>query len=153
MGASDPEALKAYLAERDMACLGCGYNLRGLTQTVCPECGEVIAFPHDRRRRFTRTDRRFLAGTAFCGIVIAIWVAALLGLVFYGPDKDPLGLLALWVPMVMLVVLGLVVSLWIGIRQSANAVAWFGALCVLVPWLLGVAYLAMLLLLLVGVFD
>jgi len=28
-----------YLADRDMACPGCGYNLRGLKEPRCPECG------------------------------------------------------------------------------------------------------------------
>ncbi len=34
----DP-ALAAYLATHDAPCLGCGYNLRGLAEPRCPECG------------------------------------------------------------------------------------------------------------------
>ena len=34
--------LLAFLADRDAACPACNYNLRGLTQPVCPECGKKI---------------------------------------------------------------------------------------------------------------
>ncbi|MFG0260657.1 MAG: hypothetical protein ACF8LK_09935 [Phycisphaerales bacterium JB041] len=34
-----------YLAERDIACHACGYNLRGCREPQCPECGEVIPRP------------------------------------------------------------------------------------------------------------
>lgn len=32
-------ALEVFVAERDVPCPGCGYNLRGLGGSVCPECG------------------------------------------------------------------------------------------------------------------
>lgn len=39
---SDSEIVRAYLAERDAHCPGCGYNLRGVREPVCPECaGEL----------------------------------------------------------------------------------------------------------------
>jgi hypothetical protein len=37
-----PEFLAAFLAGRDAACPGCGYNLRDLQGTRCPECGEGL---------------------------------------------------------------------------------------------------------------
>lgn len=37
-----PGALQAYLADRDVACPHCKYNLRGVTATVCPECGRDL---------------------------------------------------------------------------------------------------------------
>ncbi|MEM6332905.1 MAG: hypothetical protein AAF823_06155 [Planctomycetota bacterium] len=40
---NEQAALLAYLAERDVPCPSCGYNLRGATSTTCPECGEVLA--------------------------------------------------------------------------------------------------------------
>ena len=39
---SDADLLKAYLAERDVACPCCGYNLRNLTSSRCPECGDRL---------------------------------------------------------------------------------------------------------------
>jgi hypothetical protein len=33
------ERLKQYLANRDVHCPECGYNLRGLEDVCCPECG------------------------------------------------------------------------------------------------------------------
>lgn len=41
-GAIDVEAVRAYVAERDVPCPGCGYNLRGLTGERCPECNEAL---------------------------------------------------------------------------------------------------------------
>ncbi|MEM0913736.1 MAG: hypothetical protein AAGB29_03515 [Planctomycetota bacterium] len=32
----------AYLRDRDAACPRCGYNVRGLTQPRCPECGHAL---------------------------------------------------------------------------------------------------------------
>ncbi len=34
--------LAVYLAERDVPCPGCGYNLRGLTEATCPECAQQL---------------------------------------------------------------------------------------------------------------
>lgn len=34
--------LVAYLREREEACPGCGYNLRALTGTRCPECNQEL---------------------------------------------------------------------------------------------------------------
>lgn len=36
--APDADLLRTFLAERDMPCANCGYNLRGLTSDRCPEC-------------------------------------------------------------------------------------------------------------------
>lgn len=37
-----PALVAAYLASRDAPCPGCGYNLRGLTGSACPECGKPL---------------------------------------------------------------------------------------------------------------
>lgn len=37
------ELLRDFLAERDALCPQCGYNLRGLTAEVCPECRTALA--------------------------------------------------------------------------------------------------------------
>jgi len=44
-------ALAEYLATHDVRCHYCGYNLRGCTEPVCPECGTVIARPVGRERK------------------------------------------------------------------------------------------------------
>lgn len=51
-----PDLLVEYLAERDIACEGCGYNLRGATTVQCPECGRVIPRPPADFIAITRTD-------------------------------------------------------------------------------------------------
>lgn len=43
MDASELDLLPTFLAGRDVACPACGYNLRGLREPRCPECGEAIA--------------------------------------------------------------------------------------------------------------
>ncbi len=40
---ADADLLRAYLSERDAACPTCGYNLRGLGQCTCPECGDGLS--------------------------------------------------------------------------------------------------------------
>lgn len=37
-----PEFLATFLAGRDAACPACGYNLRDLQGTRCPECGDML---------------------------------------------------------------------------------------------------------------
>jgi hypothetical protein len=44
--------LAEYLADRDLACPNCAYNLRGLTTDRCPECGEPL------RLELRGTERR-----------------------------------------------------------------------------------------------
>ena len=42
MAPSDQEMLRDYLADREVACPVCSYNLRGLDGNHCPECGARI---------------------------------------------------------------------------------------------------------------
>lgn len=53
------QALKVLIENRDAACPGCGYNLRGLTGDRCPECHRMISI--DVLRKPTRAGP-FLAG-------------------------------------------------------------------------------------------
>lgn len=46
-----PRTLAAYLADRDVPCESCGYNLRGVTDAFCPECGLVIPSPPEQPLR------------------------------------------------------------------------------------------------------
>lgn len=56
------DMLTAYLSERDAACPGCGYNLRGLTGRACPECNQRL---------------RLLVGLE--EPKLGLWIAGLLG--------------------------------------------------------------------------
>lgn len=38
----DAEALIDYVADRDVSCPACRYNLRGLAKPRCPECGHAL---------------------------------------------------------------------------------------------------------------
>ncbi len=49
-----PEALRAFLASRDVSCVGCGYNLQGIAGPRCPECGHVMAVEEFSRSRLWR---------------------------------------------------------------------------------------------------
>src|SRR5437016_1347309 len=40
--ASDASLLQTFLADRDVPCPQCGYNLRDLRGSRCPECGEDL---------------------------------------------------------------------------------------------------------------
>ncbi len=41
-GETDESHLRAFLADRDIPCPVCRYNLRGLASTSCPECGAQL---------------------------------------------------------------------------------------------------------------
>ena len=43
MDESAPDLLQTFLAGRDVACPGCGYNLRDLRGSRCPECGDALS--------------------------------------------------------------------------------------------------------------
>lgn len=51
-GSPESLSVEAYLAKYDVKCLGCGYNLRGLQQSTCPECAREI-----RLQEFTENPR------------------------------------------------------------------------------------------------
>jgi hypothetical protein len=40
---ADRAMLQQFLADRDVPCPQCGYNLRTLSGAICPECGEQLA--------------------------------------------------------------------------------------------------------------
>lgn len=44
-GKTRAEALRRFLAVRDVPCPGCDYNLRGLEGDRCPECGLGLRLP------------------------------------------------------------------------------------------------------------
>lgn len=42
MQPSDADLLRTYLSDRDAACPRCRYNLRGVQDPTCPECGSAV---------------------------------------------------------------------------------------------------------------
>lgn len=48
MSDSAADLLQTYLADRDVPCPGCGYNLRGHTGARCPECGVRLVLGVER---------------------------------------------------------------------------------------------------------
>lgn len=72
---NEAERLVGYLNGRDAPCPGCGYNLRGLKGTACPECGERLTLrgiKHPERR--SALTPAFVVGSA--GLVVG-WLVAL----------------------------------------------------------------------------
>ena len=81
-GHSESELLKMLLGVRDIPCPVCGYNLRAITSTNCPECGAKLDL------RVGSTDLKlgpwlacllvvglplgFLAGVAILGLAVGI---------------------------------------------------------------------------------
>ena len=70
-----------------MCCLGCGYDLRGLPEDRCPECGRVFD-PGDSATFLCRQGdgRKYLAAAllGLFGMIAPIMMAGLLGLAFPG---------------------------------------------------------------------
>ena len=46
----DDPLLRQFLADNNAACPGCGYNLRGVTSQICPECGTELRIDLAGRR-------------------------------------------------------------------------------------------------------
>lgn len=91
---ADGAALRAFLADRDVPCPGCGYNLRGLTTERCPECAERLAL---RVAAHVPWSRGFIAGViglasgaGFSGLLV---VYALIRMAQTGRGSPPRGFL------------------------------------------------------------
>lgn len=71
----DPSALlQVYLATADVPCPGCGYNLRGVTDSACPECGEPLRL--DLQRDLIAPRTALLAGLALA-LLLTVYTAGL----------------------------------------------------------------------------
>lgn len=68
----EADALRSFLANRDTPCPGCGYNLRGLTDATCPECGIPIELSVANRDPLWSWRRLIACAWAslvlFCGV-------------------------------------------------------------------------------------
>lgn len=71
-------ALRGFLAQRDVACPGCGYNLRGLTDPRCPECHQALSLQvglvEPRLRAYLGAVIGLACGVGFSGLLL-VYVA------------------------------------------------------------------------------
>lgn len=79
--------LVAFLARNDAPCPACGYNLRGLTGDVCPECGQPFELRIGTPTLPTLEFMVFLAPM----VIAALFALALVVLLFAQPPSSPTG--------------------------------------------------------------
>ncbi len=76
---TDSDLRRQYLAERDVSCPGCGYNLRGLAAGACPECNQDlelgIKLASPRIGRLVAALTGLAVGAGGSGAVLAIQIA------------------------------------------------------------------------------
>jgi hypothetical protein len=60
--------LRDFLVGRDAPCPGCGYNLRGITGSQCPECGAAVSLSLCARPPMARKVRRLIG--VFAGLTL-----------------------------------------------------------------------------------
>ncbi len=91
MSASDADkvrqVVREYLAQRDSPCPKCGYNLRGLDNDKCPECGQpaalaIIADERRQREAAARAEARRKSGPWWLGLPGLVWVTVYIGVSF-----------------------------------------------------------------------
>jgi hypothetical protein len=56
---SSHDIVTRFLADSDVPCPRCGYNLRGVEQPVCPECGEALSLTISRQSTVGLRDGDF----------------------------------------------------------------------------------------------
>ncbi len=75
---SDVARLRHYLADQDIVCPGCGYNLRGLQTDACPECDQRLELVIRRADARTGILMLTLVGLAIgaggAGMFVVPWV-------------------------------------------------------------------------------
>lgn len=68
------ELLLTYVRDRDVQCPRCEYNLRNLTQPVCPECREHLVLKVGTRRHRVHWLLLTIAPGMFAAIAVAIFM-------------------------------------------------------------------------------
>ncbi|MCI0362731.1 MAG: hypothetical protein L0219_02550 [Phycisphaerales bacterium] len=80
----DTAMLLSFVRDRDAHCPRCDYNLRNLTQPVCPECREELVLKVGVRKLRLHWLLLSLAPCAFCAIAMGIFVVMS---VVHGPPR------------------------------------------------------------------
>lgn len=74
---NEQDRLIGYLHGRDVPCPECGYNLRGLQGTECPECGQPVTIGRIKYHRPSPWTGSFVSGALglICGflVLLAVW--------------------------------------------------------------------------------
>jgi len=85
VGASDGEVLLlAFLRGHECACPLCGYNLKGLTRPVCPECGQELVLSVGVARVRLGWLFAVVAPGFFSGIAAIFLLVPIVGRLFFG---------------------------------------------------------------------
>ena len=139
------EFLRAFLAERDVPCPLCGYNLRALTTEKCPECGSevevTVGLTEPRMAAFIAGLVGLAAGLGFCALLL-MWVAWMHTVGLGGP-----GLNQVWVLPFGVVALGVALRVWLSMRKRIRMMPrhrrWMCAgLCYLISLIVAVAFMS-----------
>ena len=114
-----PEVAK--MDAKPLPCPECGYDLRGLRDGVCPECGQKLTYSVIRKAQDKRAGVKDPSGFEMKFVLMAIVGLALSAAIGWGIDGAA-GVLALGIDFVFTVVIGWVVFFvcsvaWIGFDQ------------------------------------
>lgn len=99
--------LAGILADRDWACPGCGYNIRGLKSDRCPECDQVlevrISLAEPGLGRFLRVLLPLIttSGMFGCGVFVVLAISS-----FHGLPSARESRFLIWYPLAVAVSLG-----------------------------------------------
>lgn len=126
--------LAAFLADQDVPCPGCGYNLRGLAASRCPECNQELALRVGLAETHSGLWLTGLVGLAsgagFSGLFLVFMV------IIISSQAGPTGGLGLFLLATVpsLALEGLLLLLWVRFgarlrRQPAPVRGWLAAGC------------------------
>ena len=103
---SETGMLRTFLAERDVSCPGCGYNLRGLAGGACPECNQELVLRvnlvEPRMGAWIAVMSGLLAGSG-ASLIWLLWIVMMW--IRFGPPPSR-SLPFVWIPAITLVVMG-----------------------------------------------
>ncbi len=143
---SEAGALKVYLVDRDVSCPGCGYNLRGLPEPVCPECRQElrisVGLSESRMAELVTCAAFLFAGTG-AGAAVLITVAVLVATHGGGPNGRE-AVVFIWLPLGCFVSCGIAAASlarahgrqWFrGLSTGARASVILGSIALPIAWL------------------